>query len=78
VNELFIKGRWFDSRKDQDFSQNTVKLSSFETIDLGGVYRKDRQELSLQLINIFDRDFEELYGFSVMPRSVFGAWSLKF
>ncbi len=78
VNELFIKGRWFDSRKDEDFSQQSVKLSSFETFDVGGVYRKEKHEFSVQLVNIFDRDFEELYGFSVMPRSVFGAWSLKF
>lgn len=77
VHELFIKGRWFDSRKDEDFSQNTVKLSSFETFDLGGVYRMNKHEFSLQVNNVFDRNFEELYGFSVMPRSVFGAWSVK-
>ncbi len=77
MHELYIKGRWFDSRKDE-YSQKIIKLNSFETFDLGGVYRKDKHELSLQLNNIFDRDFEELYGFSVMPRSVFGAWSVKF
>jgi outer membrane cobalamin receptor len=78
VNEIFIKGRWFDSRKDEDFSQKSVTLSSFETFDVGGVYRKEKHEFSVQIINIFDRDFEELFGFSVMPRSVFGAWSVKF
>lgn len=78
VNEIYIKGRWFDSRKDEDFSENSVKLSSFETFDVGGVYRRNKHEFSVQLINILDRDFEELYGFSVMPRSLFASYSISF
>lgn len=77
VNEIYIKGRWFDSRKDEDFSEKPVKLSSFETFDIGGIYRRNKHEFSLQLINVLDRDFEELYGFSVVPRSLFASYSIS-
>lgn len=77
AHEVFLKGRWFDSRKDQ-FAGKTLKLSSFETYDIGGVYRKSQYELSLQVVNLLDRKYEEIYGFSVLPRSIFGAWSMKF
>jgi hypothetical protein len=76
--ELYVKGRWFSARKDQDFNGKTVKLNSFETFDVGGVYRWKKNELSLQVINVLNRDFEELYGFSVMPRSLFGSYGVIF
>lgn len=78
ASEGFVKGRWFDSRRDSDFSSNTIKLNGFETLDVGGTYRWNKQEISLQIVNIFDRDYEELYGFSVMPRSIFGSYGVMF
>lgn len=75
--ELFAKMRWFSSRKDT-FAGQTVKLSSFETYDLGGSYRWGRQQVSLQVVNVTNREYEEIAGFSVMPRSVFGSYALTF
>ncbi|MES2527681.1 MAG: TonB-dependent receptor [Bdellovibrionota bacterium] len=77
-SELFAKGRWFDSRKDFDFVGGIAKLNSFETFDLGGNYRWGKQTISLQLVNILGREYEEIFGFSVMPRSLFGSYSLTF
>jgi vitamin B12 transporter len=78
LSEVFFKGRWFDSRKDFDFARNIAKLNSFETFDIGGNYRWGKQTVSLQLVNIFNRQYEEIFGFSVMPRSLFGSYSLTF
>ncbi len=78
MSELFIKGRWFDSRKDFDFAGGISKLNSFETFDAGGSYRWSKHTVSLQLVNILNREYEEIFGFSVMPRSLFGSYSLTF
>lgn len=75
--ELYGSARWFDSRKDS-FAGKRIKLNSFETVDLGTVYRWKRQEISLQLVNLLNRDYEEIAGFSVMPRSVFGSYGVVF
>lgn len=77
AHEVYAAARWFASRKDS-FGGNTTKLNAFETFDVGGVYRWKNQEFSLQLVNIMDRDYEEIAGFSVMPRSVFGSYGVKF
>lgn len=77
-SELFVKGRWFDSRKDLDRNNAPVDLASFETFDLGGSYSFGKQTVSLQMVNVFGREFEEIYGFSVLPRSLFGSYSVTF
>jgi outer membrane cobalamin receptor len=77
--ELFARFRWFDSRKDLNTDgTQTVKLNSFETVDLGAAYRRGKQTVSLQVVNIFNREYEEIFGFSVMPRSLFGNYSVNF
>lgn len=78
AHELYATMRWFGARKDIDLSEKIVKLNGFETVDLGGVYRWKTQEVSLQIQNLLDREYEEVYGFSVMPRSVFGSYGVKF
>lgn len=78
-SELYLKGRWFSSRRQYNFDGTSIaKLNSFETFDAGGSYRWDKQTVSLQLVNLLNREYEEIYGFSVMPRSVFGSYSLTF
>jgi vitamin B12 transporter len=79
--EGFLKCRWFDSRRDinpTDLNGSTVKLNGFSVLNLGATYRWEKDELGVEIINLTDRDYEELYGYSVMPRSVFSQWSHKF
>lgn len=64
--ELNINSRWFSSRRDFD-----AKLNPYEVIDLGVRKSWARDDLSLQLRNVLNREYEDLYGFSVLPRSVF-------
>jgi outer membrane cobalamin receptor len=37
-----------------------------------------QDEISIQLKNIFDREYEEVYGFSVLGRSVFTGYEHRF
>ncbi len=77
ASELFTKLRWFDSRKDLGPVHNE-KLNGFETVDLGARYVKNRDEYGIQLTNLFNREYEELYGYTVMPRSLFLNYGRKF
>jgi vitamin B12 transporter len=70
-SEASLKGRFYSSRKDFDEAGNTKKLSGYEVFDLGFRYMFPDIDLGLQILNIFNRPYEELYGYSVMPRSVF-------
>jgi vitamin B12 transporter len=70
-SEVSLKNRWSSARKDFDQSGNVVKLNGYHAFDLGFKYLFTKLELGLQVINILDRQYEELYGYSVMPRSVF-------
>lgn len=69
--EASIRGRWYTSRKDVDENGDNVKLSGFEVFDMGFLYYLENMDFGLQILNILDRDYEELYGYSIMPRSVF-------
>lgn len=70
-SEASLKGRFYSSRKDYDENGNTIKLNGYEVFDLGFRYFFKNIDLGLQIINIMNRPYEELYGYSVMPRSVF-------
>jgi vitamin B12 transporter len=70
-SEASLKGRFYSSRKDLDEVGNTVKLNGYQVFDLGFRYMFPDLDLGLQILNIFNRPYEELYGYSVMPRSVF-------
>ncbi len=76
--ELFSKYRFYDSRKDIDESGNIVKLNEFDTIDLGVRLTSGKNEYGIQMINLFDREYEELYGYSMMPRSAFMHYGHRF
>lgn len=77
-SEVSLKGRFYSSRKDFDELGNTVKLNGYEVYDMGFRYFFTDVDLGLQVLNIFNRAYEELYGYSVMPRSVFVHAGFKF
>ena len=71
-SEVSVKNRWFSNRKDLDPSGNTIKLNGYEVMDVGIKYVLSELDLGIQVLNVLNRDYEELYGYSIMPRSVFG------
>ncbi len=71
--EFNLMGRWFSSRQDVE-----AKLNGFEVFDIGLKKKWHRDEVSLQLKNILDREYEEIYGFSVLGQSVFMGYEHRF
>ena len=69
--ELSFKGRWFSSRKDLDKNGETMKLNGYETFDVGFKLVLQQFDVGLQMVNVLNRDYEDLYGYSVMPRAYF-------
>ena len=68
--EVSVKGRWFSSRQGIN-NLEPIKLNGHEVVDLGFRYLFTSVDVGVQILNIFDRKYEELFGYSVMPRSVF-------
>ena len=71
--ELNVNSRWYSSRKDFE-----AKLNGFEVLDLGIKKTWEEDEMTLQLRNVLNREYEEIYGFSVLPRSVFAGYGHQF
>ncbi len=71
--ELNANSRWFSSRKDIE-----AKLNPYEVVDLNFIKTWDRDEVVVQFQNLFNRIYEDIYGFSVMTRSVFLSYSHRF
>jgi vitamin B12 transporter len=71
--ELNLNGRWYSARKDFD-----AKLNSFEVLDAGIRKNWGQNDLNLEIRNICNREYEELYGFSVLTRSIFMNYSHRF
>ena len=74
--ELFTKYRWYSARNGLDpnaldLKSGAVKLNGFESTDVGVHYQQGPNDWTMQIINVLDRNYEELYGYSVMPLSVF-------
>lgn len=76
--ETFLRGTWNSSRKDLDENLHVVKLDGYEVFDLGVRYAQTRFDCGVELKNIFDRNYEDLYSYSVMPRSLFAHVGMKF
>ncbi|WPU64630.1 TonB-dependent receptor plug domain-containing protein [Peredibacter starrii] len=76
--ELNATGRWFSSRKDIDENFQTVKLNGYSVLDIGAKKTWIRDEVGVQVKNVLDREYEELYGYSVLPFSVFVHYGHKF
>jgi vitamin B12 transporter len=75
--ELNVTENWFSSRKDIGISGLT-KLNSYEVTDFSIRKTWDHDDVSLSFRNIFNRNYEEIYGFSVMPRSMFLHYGHRF
>jgi vitamin B12 transporter len=71
--ELNVSGRWFSARRDFG-----GKLNPYEVVNLGIRKNWARDDVSLQLRNVLNREYEELYGFSVLPRSLFVGYGHRF
>ena len=65
------------SSKDMNSTGGITKINGYEKVDLGLTYSLLDQSYSLKVMNIFDREYEQLYGFSTQPRSFMIEWSGK-
>lgn len=75
--EFNLKGSFFSSREDK-VGTNFVKLNGYEVLDLGVKKTWDKDAVGIEIKNILDREYENIYGYSTMPRSVFGHYSHTF
>ncbi len=71
--EINVLVRWFSSRKDFE-----AKLNSFEVVDIAFKKTFDQSDISIQIKNILDREYEEIYGYSVLPLSIFTNYGYRF
>lgn len=76
--ELNATARWFSSRKDVNENFQTVKLNGYSVLDIGAKKTWLKDEAGIQIKNVLDREYEELYGYSVLPFSVFAHYGHKF
>ena len=76
--EINATERWFSSRWDVDNNGNNVKLNGFAVLDIGIRKTWEKDDVGLQFKNVLDREYEELYGYSVLPFSVFAHYGHKF
>lgn len=75
--ELNVSGRWFSSRKDFG-TTGITKLNGYEVVDLAIRKTWEKDEVSVQLKNLLNREYEDLFGFSVLSRSVFVHYGHQF
>jgi len=76
--EFIGKMRYFSARKDLDPEGKIVKLNPYEIYHLGLNYREENFNLGFLVQNILNREYEEMYGYSSMPRSYYINYSLSF
>lgn len=76
--ELYASGRWYSSREDLDQNNNQVKLNGFFVLDVGIRKSWEKDDVGLQVKNLLDREYEELYGYSVLPFSIFAHYGHRF
>ncbi len=75
--ELNLTGRWFSSRKDYG-EVDIDKINGYEVVDFGVRKTWERDDVGLQVKNILNREYENNYGFSTMPRAVFAHYGHRF
>lgn len=68
--EFNLTERWFSSRKDFG-TTGITKLNSYEVLDFSIRKTWEEDDVALQLKNVLNREYEELFGFNVMPRALF-------
>jgi vitamin B12 transporter len=71
--------RWEYRSASRDFNTTggITKINSYEKVDMGVTYNLGQQQLALKVMNLFDREYEQLYGFSTQPRSFMIEWGGK-
>lgn len=70
--------RSFSSRKDLDNNEKVVKLNGYTVLDLGVHKTWAKDAAGIQIKNVFDRKYENVYGYSVLPLSVFAHYEHRF
>lgn len=73
-SEFSVVYRWIDARRDT----GSVKLNSYEVVNAGYRYIKESFDFSVQILNVLDREYEDIAGFNVMPRSYFAGMGYRF
>ena len=71
--------RWESRSATRDYNSNggITKINGYEKVDMGVIYNLGQQQLALKVMNIFDREYEQIYGFSTQPRSFMLEWGGK-
>lgn len=76
--EIYTQFRQNNERQDLDESGSIVKLNGYETFNVGGLLKRKKQEYGIRVQNLTNRQYEDLYGYSVMPRSLFLHYGTRF
>ncbi len=72
-----ISGRYIGKRFDD--ANHTNQTGKYAVFDFTSIYNFNKNlEASVSVKNIFNRFYEEVYGYSTLPRSVFARISYKF
>jgi vitamin B12 transporter len=72
-----LNGRYIGTRFDDD--ANVHQTGKYAVFDFTTLYKPTKNiEASLSIKNIFNKFYEEVYGYSTLPRSVFAKISYKF
>jgi vitamin B12 transporter len=82
---LSLNYKYTGQRNDLFFNTNTftndeVNLASYHLLDFYGEYsfRKGRYKVFIDLKKILNQDYYEVYGYSVLPNTVNGGFSISF
>lgn len=72
-------GRWEyrSASRDINTTGGITKINGYEKVDMGVTYQLNQQQFSIKVMNIFDREYEQLYGFNTQPRSFMVEWGGK-
>lgn len=76
--EFYSNIQFFSERMDIADDGRIVKLNEFETVEVGARMEMGNSSYGILVKNVFDRNYEEIYGYSVMPRAVFLHYGKKF
>ena len=74
-----LNGRYVGKKYDYDYKKNKYQIGKYAVFNFTAQYSFNKNfNASLSVKNIFDRFYEEAYGYSTLPRSVFATISYKF
>ncbi len=76
--EYGLNFKGVSARRDLNENGEVVKLNPYEVIDLSLKVNLNEKIYGFKLMNFLNREFEEIYGYNVMPRSFFVSLSFVF